>query len=471
MATVQLRPLLPALLLAAACGESSDLPATDAGSTPDSGPPADAGAPDSGTSDAGPRPCTLTGVPAHLEVSAGGRLTFAPTAPNAAAGPVTRAPDGWRLTQSGAEHRVRVPYGVEGRFELEVRAECEGTTTTTSVAVQVRPLRFAAAPTWQPGVTGPSAREHTLLFLDPNDPDRLFLFGGYDYLPRQFTLVTDFWAYNLATSTWSTYSSTGAPERAGGRLAFIGDSGEAVLSGGAFQNGEAVMAFDRLRLNGDRATFTPMTVTGTVGAEPSQLGSLIWDAPRQRMISACGVATQAVHCEIGALDPAAGTYQLLEPNNDRQDRPSPRYGYFAAHDLENDRLVIFSGAQIPRFRDPVNAADDTWALLLHESPVRWVKLLDADPNVPGRRNGCSAFDPIGQRFFVWGGTDDARTTQRGLYALDLEQGHEGWTKVELPPGRPERSSCTAIYDPARHRILFGFGNDDDIYADFAILEL
>jgi hypothetical protein len=110
-------------------------------------------------------------------------------------------------------------------------------------------------------------------------------------------------------------------------------------------------------------------------------------------------------------------------------------------------------------------------LLLHETPVRWVKLLDADPNVPGRRNGCSAFDPIGQRFFIWGGTDDARTTQRGLFALDLEQGHEGWTKVELPPGRPERSSCTAIYDPARHRILFGFGNDDDIYADFAVLSL
>jgi hypothetical protein len=468
---VRLRPLLPLLFLAAACGEASELPASDAGPLPDSGAPPDAGTPDSGPPDSGPLPCILDGVPDRLEVSAGGRLIFTPTAPNSAAPPGISGPEGWRITPSGAEVRVRVPYGVEGAFEVEVVAECEGTRTTARIAVEVRPLRFEAAPTWQPGVTGPSAREHTLLFLDPNDPDRLFLFGGYDYLPRQFTLVTDFWAYNLANSTWSTYSSTGAPDRAGGRLAFIGDSGEAVVSGGAYQNGEAVMAFDRLHFAGDRAVFTPMTVSGTVGAEPSQLGSLIWDAPRQRMISACGVATQSVHCEIGALDPVAGTYQLLEPNNDRQDRPSPRYGYFAAHDLENDRLVLFAGAQIPRFSDPVNAADDTWALLLHETPVRWVKLLDADPNVPGRRNGCSAFDPIGQRFFIWGGTDDARTTQRGLFALDLEQGHEGWTKVELPPGRPERSSCTAIYDPARHRILFGFGNDDDIYADFAVLSL
>lgn len=472
---VRLRPTfaLTALTAAAlACGEAKEDPPPTDGGTVDSGSPLpDAGTPDSGVVDSGPPPCHLNGVPAALDTSAGGRVVFTPESPEATAELTINAPDGWRVTRAAGEVHVRVPYGVEGHFPIDVAAQCGSASAEAAIDVTIRPLRFGAAPAWSGGVDGPSAREHTLLMIDPATPDRLHLYGGFGFVPRQFTLVTDFWEYDLVNSTWRTLTSSRAPALAGGRVARIEGSDHAVVMGGSDQAGNAELRFDELRVVGGQAVFTPLSVTGTAGAQATQLGSWIWDAPRSRFISACGISTRDIHCEIGAYDPANGSYQVLQPNNGIDDRPDPRYGFFAAHDTENDRLVIFSGARFPRARDPVNAAQDLWALLLHEEPVRWVKLSNGDPNVPGRRNGCSAYDPIGQRFFVWGGTSDQRTTQPGLFAIDLELGHEGLIKVDLPSERPVRSSCSAIYDPARRRILFGFGNSADIYADFAVLEL
>jgi hypothetical protein len=51
------------------------------------------------------------------------------------------------------------------------------------------------------------------------------------------------------------------------------------------------------------------------------------------------------------------------------------------------------------------------------------------------------------------------------------RGHEAWHRLDLPGEPPPRASAGAVYDPARRRILFGFGNAATIFTDLHALEI
>ena len=394
-------------------------------------------------------------LPSGLVISEGGRVRV----PD---GLAVDAPAGWILVDGW----LRAPYGIEGATAVVVRYRCSnGEERVASFDITVSRLSFTALPAWVENTEGPSAREHPLFLVDG---DRLLLYGGYAFRPRQFTLVKDLWSYDLRTNVWQSVTATDAPALGGARWARGPGPREVVLLGGGDPNFNAQLVAHRLPIDGD-AIWSPVLFTKPIEAQTTQLGSLIYDAPRARFISACGITTDAPHCQVGVLDTTQQSYSVLTPAGAA---PSGRYGFFFAHDEENQRLVVFSGAQASVAANPVNPAQDTWALELDEDPVRWTKLLDADPAAPGRRNGCAAFDPIGQRMFVWGGTPDARNTEQGLFAIDLLAGHERITRVDVPLAHATRSSCTGVYDPARKRILFGFGNNSTaIFADLVALQL
>lgn len=449
---------------ASVSGADADLSGADAGRAP-----LDAASLDAASLDAAAPPCAPPAVAARVSVSAGGRVRL-PAEQDGAALEVT-APPSWDVVDTGTTTQVRLPYGVEGEHTLRVARRCGDThSAAATVEVEVRPLRFVALPAWTDGVDGPSAREHPLLMIHPREPDRLYLYGGLAFRPRQFTLVSDLWSYDLVNEAWSARTASASPARASGRwVAMPGDHPRALLLGGANARLQAELAADRLDVAGSTATWTRLPLTRGAGALDTQLGSLVYDAPRGRYLSVCGVADE-VHCQITAYDPDRGTFEVLAP----ADGPTPlgRYGFFAAHDVENQRLVVFSGAGVPTLNNPVNAAGDTWALELDEAPPRWERLVDTSTSVPGRRNGCSAYDPVGQRLFVWGGTANARTTVPGLFVVDLIAGHARVQEVPIELAKPARSSCAAVYDPARRRILFGFGNTTGaIFADLVALEL
>lgn len=57
-------------------------------------------------------------------------------------------------------------------------------------------------------------------------------------------------------------------------------------------------------------------------------------------------------------------------------------------------------------------------------------------------------------------------------ALDLESGEERWEVVQLAGAPPGRGLCSAVSDPERGRILFGFGDDaSGTFSDLWALEL
>lgn len=470
------RPLALLLVAATACGEGGS--ADDAGPTTSDAtaghPDATATAPDAGSDDAAVAPdsgpaCDLGDALRPVTASEGGRVRIPSTIDGDAL--ELSLPPGWYAAQTGTVTHVRVPYGVQGPHAVDVTRRCaSGGTARGALSVDVQRLDWVALPAWRDGVDGPSSREHPIVFIDPADPDHLFLYGGYAFRPRQFTIVHDLWSYDLVADRWTARTSSRAPHRGGGRAVLLPGATRLALMGGSDDSFTTQLALDQLELSRDEAIWTRQPLLRGVGAHASELGGLVYDAPRDRIVSACGYNNGDVHCQVAAYDRTQQTYDVLEPA--AGDRPTPRYGFFAAHDVENQRLVMFGGAQDSIPGNLVNPAGDTWALELDEDPVRWVRLVDTSSAVPGRRNGCSAFDPVGQRFFFWGGTPDAMNTEQGLYALDLIAGHEQITRVEITPPKAARSSCAAVYDGARRRILFGFGNNSTaIFADWVALEL
>lgn len=427
---------------------------------PDASAPMDASV--SPDAEVTPQPCDARAE--TITLSEGGRaaVTLALDQADAVVS-VAGVPEDWRvdLASDRPVLQIRVPYGIQGRYEISLALTCGADTGRGSIAVDVRPIvaRDISAP------NGPDAREHALLWVDG---DSLFLFGGFSFSPRQFTVVSDVWAFDLIAGAWSEVAAVGdIPLDAGGRLATVPGSREVVLFGGSDQQNV---------VSGDVSAFDPMSSTFTTvssaAANGTLLGAFIYDAPRDRYLSVCGYG-DAISCDVHAYDRASKSWTELDVSGSgSEEAPAGRYGFFYAHDTEEQRLIIFSGAQNPRPGNSVNPAADTWALELAEDPPRWVQIAGVDGTPPGRRNGCTAYDPVGHRMFVFGGTPDARTTEEGLWALSLDRGAESWSRVEVEGLMPARSSGSGVYDPGRARVLFGFGNSSTaIYDDLWALEL
>lgn len=438
------------------CGAQSQ---PDAG-TPDQGELPDVGA-DAGQIDTGPN-CAID-VQATAEASEGGLFRLSVDEPDLVE---VTWPLGWseRPAQDGAMV-ARLPYGASGAQTLRLQKRCSQGVAEAAVEVDVRPIRFASLPTWTQG-NGPEAREHAQVWIDPQDENRMLLFGGFGFSPRQFTVIADMWAYDLLSNTWTEVSATDAPMRAAGRIALLPDQRELLYFGGDPPSFRSAFGLSRMRWEGQTAVWSEIDVPEP-RPDGSSLGSFIHDRPRDRFLSVCGFGN-SIQCDVWSYIMSENTITQLPVTPG----PNPRYGFFAVHDEPGERLVVYAGAQNPVAGDQVNAASDTWALDLSEDTPQWSVLLDENASPPGRRNGCSALDPQGRRFFVWGGTADGRTVQPGLWVLDLEPGFEGWQEVPLSSAPPDRTSCSAVYDPARRRILFGFGVSMIApYADLLALEL
>lgn len=365
--------------------------------------------------------------------------------------------------------RLRPDYGSgDTTLEVPLQFNCGGVAQSVSLHLSVRAVRWAPLPGWTEGDDGPLNREYGAMWVDPTDPDAFFAFGGFHYQPSQFTPANELWRYDLARGEWAEVEAAAAPFRAGASVALA--DGVPFLFGG-LSDGDTLPSLFTIDTSATPATFDEVVLNHDGSAVGDYQPSFVYDAPRDRFVTACGAnATWGMHCRVRIIDPSSGAVsepELAGPG------PEGRGGQFWVHDEAEDRLIVFSG-----FRSGGISGDtfftDTWALELAEEPMRWVKLAEGDgEKVEGRRNGVYVLDPVGHRMFVWGGTPDGMTSAQGLFALDLERGHETWERVE-PAGEvpPARASGQGIYDAGRKRIVAGFGNGEGgLFADLWSLSL
>jgi hypothetical protein len=424
-------------------------------------------APDA-TPDATPAPGCRLEVPEIIVIKAGGRAHIDLGLTGETTGVAAGVPAGWRTTLTDDTLSLRVGYEV-GTFPVTLQAACTaGGTVEAQTTVEVQPLAWTPLARWTPGDDGPPAREYFSMWINPLEPDRLWLFGGFHYEPRQFTTAWDLWSYELDREVWVEERSAGEPPHlAGGGLAVI--PGEvAAFHYGGLGGGGSELPFSLYRFeHSGLPTWRPVTVADAP-EDGTYQPAFFHDPRRGVFLTIGGQGPSRTHMDIRVFDPAALTWTPLAPAPGPA--PSGRTGFFWAYDPETERFIAFGGEQGGQ-DSGCNCAQDTWALELAEDPPRWVQLAGPQDPPIGRRNGAYALDPLGHRLLVWGGTADGRTSFPGLYALDLDRGHEAWTLVESERPPPARASGGAVYDAARSRLLMGFGNGERVYADLWSLPL
>jgi hypothetical protein len=363
---------------------------------------------------------------------------------------------------------VHASYDAEARTEVVVVLDdAHGHAREVHVPVTVEPIKWHERTSWT--AEGPAAREHGTMLLD--DEKRVaYLVGGSGYTP-QGTPVGDTWKLDLTTHVWSPITPTGDVPPPGGsrRAALIPGTKTALLFGGYETSESDTADLYEVDWSGGGLAFQKLEQASPPPGR--ELHAFVYDAPSQRFAAFGGFS----YTKLGALD---DTWTMkLEGNRavwtevKGADKPSARYGFFYGVDDATGRLVVFSGAQNPKGKDPVNAAQDTWVLDLRAETPAWTRVLtgEEEGSPPGRRNGCSLFDPRGPRLMVYGGTSDGAKSQPGLFLLDVRPGHEGWTHLELAGAPPLRSSGFGFHDPTTRLTYCGFGNDDKLYTDLTAL--
>ncbi len=345
--------------------------------------------------------------------------------------------------------QLRAPYGQVGKIPITARVTCGSTEVDSLWELDVHALAFTAAATWKEGTSGPLAREYGACWLDEQDPDTFYIFGGFHYEPQQFTASNDIWSLNLVSGVWTEHTFDVAPPLlGGGRLVTIPGTRDGLFLGGMQQDRSIPPVFARVTYGAQQVKWADEKVAqGTV--QPDYQPGLVYDSRRKRYLSLCGLnKDMGSHCDVRSYTPgtAGGTWEALAIG----DGPRGRNGHYFAYDEETDRVILFGGD------DRGLTLGDTWALELGETPVRWVKLGE-DPAMD-RRNGAFTLDPLHHRFLLWGGTPDGAKAAPDVWFLNLDRGHEAWTQVTIAGKPPDRASGIAVYEPTRRSILMGFGN-------------
>lgn len=370
--------------------------------------------------------------------------------------------------------RIRAGYTLVGGLGPTVdltMVDGLGQTTTAVIALDVKKIGWQRRVTWD-AANGPQTREHGVFLYDP-EARAAYLLQGSGYSP-QFQPIADSWRLDVVSGAWAPWEPTGdVPVAGGSRRAAHVPGTKTFYSFGGYIGFEATAKDDgdlyRIDLADGARTFTRLTPAGPA-ASARELHAVAYDAKGDQLIVFGGIMTKPFQ---DALDDtwtvkvAGRTATWTQLTTTRA--PSPRYGSFTAFDAESRRFVIYSGAQLPDVEtDPVNAAQDTWALDLSLDAPKWAKLAIEGETPKGRRNGCSMHDPVGRRLFVYGGTSDGKTTEKGLFVLDLEPGREKWTRLDLPSPPPLRSSGFG-FATAEGDTTCAFGNDARGFLDVAFL--
>ena len=422
-------------------------------------------------------PCSPGTVPTNLSVGEGGRLVvpLSPTGSDVAV-EVADLPSGWNAHVAASPLRlvVRAGYGLEGSFGMTLLARCGAKTGSQDLQVQVHKASWSTVALWTPSSSVPTARQMPTLWIDEANPNRMLMFGGHLYQPAQWTVTNDLWSLDLDNGQWSSVEpANAAPMQGSARVAAVPGGAGVLVHGGDAPDGSLPNQLWRFDSG---ATRTWTQVTSSSAAPTGRLmDGFVYDAARKRYLSAFGLTETELSDQVMVFTPneqGGGAWQPLATADDHGERPSARYGFAYALDAETDRLIVFSGGQVGSAADPVNAAEDTWALELAETPARWVKLAATAVQPAGRRNSSFGFDPVGHRLIVWGGTDDAATVVTDVLALDLDRGNEFWHFLTVANPPEGRSSGAGVFDPKRNRALFGFGNSrTGIYTDVQALNL
>jgi hypothetical protein len=311
-------------------------------------------------------------------------------------------------------------------------------------------LTSGSVPTWEKVITSgatPGPRDGMTAIYDP-EADRLVMFGGN--LDSQ---KNDVWVLPLrGAPVWQELTPTGDPPAPRFcHVAVYDSAGRRMIAFAGWGQGWMADAWS-LSL-GDAPAWTQMLPTALT---PGRVyaASAFYDERRGRML----LLTSDLHLWALRL---LGEPQWTEIVPDGPGPPS-RVGAAVVLDPLRDRLVLQGGA---RYEDPLARYEDTWELSLGAPPV-WRELKPQGQPPPGRDLAIAAYDPVGDRMILFGGTWDWARFYDDLWVLSLGGDMEWKPIVRSEPWPTPRILAPFALDPMGGRlVLFGGHNFGDSYAE------
>jgi hypothetical protein len=309
-------------------------------------------------------------------------------------------------------------------------------------------LSLSGDPEWEFvfGTGGPPAprHDHTAIY----DPvrDRMVVFGGYN---PSIGHLNDTWALSLAGSpAWSLLAPSGTPPAARSGAAATYDPVR-----------DRMVVFAGLSTSGRENDVRALSLSGTpawsalvpAGGPPPQRfnHTMIYDPVRDHLVAFGGNATGRFLNDVWRMSlPGSPAWAELTPAGGP---PSGRMGAMAAYDPVRERMLVFGGIGV------AGITSDVWALSL-TGELSWTELAPTGTPPDGRSMGAVVYDALRDRLVLFGGASGG-TYYDEVWSLTLSE-TPAWTPLS-PTGTPPigRHLFTAIYDPARDRIVIFGGND------------
>lgn len=135
----------------------------------------------------------------------------------------------------------------------------------------------------------------------------------------------------------------------------------------------------------------------------------------------------------------------------------PRTEFGAIFDAQNERMVVFGGAE---------TLADPWLVDLQATTPVWTRITTLGPS--GRKDMAAAYDPLRRRAIFFGGYSTAYLNDVWTLSLD---GPPAWSQLSPSGTAPSGRMLTSmVYDPVRDRMIT-FGGHPDYLNDTWALNL
>lgn len=298
----------------------------------------------------------------------------------------------------------------------------------------------------------PEWRSGAAVAYDPTR-SRMLMFGGaracYSCTGPD---VSDTWALELGDSLWwHQLPASPAPARINCGAVYCGGRDEFLVWGGYSYPGTDYAAGtwmnDLWSIAGDGIAWSPLAPST---AWPIQIESAVWDRQRSRLIVLGPGGAGDVWTTTGS-EPVS-----WDNLSTAGDDPGSRSAAVATYDASSDRVLLFGGAG-------QGYLGDLWQLSLQPAPT-WSRVTASGEAPSPRSDAAAAVDELGQRIFVFGGTNNYGVSGCDNYVWQFSFTANAWTMYTPTGDQPSaRYGASAVWDSDNQRILVYGGSSDRGY--------